>query len=158
MSSRRNYEICKYRYIKIYDHNTKSKSATESQYNCTLYSIWGCFKMLNYVGITLTNRNAIMKRTNSGTTCYYSIWKLFSSRLLFKTPKIRVHKPKCCHLFCVGVKRGKTKYRVEGEDVLWIQLAQDGVSWWTLVNKILNLRVPKGRRISRPAERVSASQ
>jgi hypothetical protein len=31
---------------------------------------------------------------------------------------------------------------IEFGDVYWIHLAQDRVSWWALVNTVMNLRVP----------------
>jgi len=49
-----------------------------------------------YLGTTLTNLNAIReefkKRLRSGNTCYYSVQKLLSSRLLSKNLKIKLYR------------------------------------------------------------------
>ena len=31
---------------------------------------------------------------------------------------------------------------VRWEDMDWIDLAQDGVRWWALLNEVMNIRVP----------------
>jgi hypothetical protein len=58
------------------------------------------------LGTTLTNRNSIHEeiksRLKSGNACYNSVQYLLSSRLLFKSTKIRV----LDLLFCMGVQLG----------------------------------------------------
>jgi hypothetical protein len=49
-----------------------------------------------YLGTTLTNKNdihdEIKSRFNLGNACYYSVQNLLYSRLISKTPKIKIHK------------------------------------------------------------------
>jgi hypothetical protein len=49
-----------------------------------------------YLGTTVTNQNLIQEeiktRLNSGNACYHSVQKPFSSRLLFKSVKIRIYR------------------------------------------------------------------
>jgi hypothetical protein len=51
---------------------------------------------LKYLGTTVTNQNLIQekikRRLNSANTCYHSVQKLLSSRMLSKNIKIRIHK------------------------------------------------------------------
>ena len=49
-----------------------------------------------YLGVTVTNTNdireEIKRRINMGNVCYYSLEKMFSSRLLFKKLKVKAYK------------------------------------------------------------------
>ena len=49
-----------------------------------------------YLGTTLTNQNsiteAIKSKLKSGSACYHSVQNLFSSRLLSKNLKIKIHR------------------------------------------------------------------
>jgi hypothetical protein len=49
-----------------------------------------------YLGTTLTNQNdihdEIKSRLNSGNACYYSVQNILSSRLIYKSLKIKIYK------------------------------------------------------------------
>ena len=49
-----------------------------------------------YLGVTVTNTNDIReeinRRINMGNSCYYSLEKIWSSRLLFKKLKVNTYK------------------------------------------------------------------
>jgi hypothetical protein len=51
---------------------------------------------LKYLGTTVTDQNLIKeeikRRLNSGKACYHSVQNLFSSRLLSKNVKVRIHR------------------------------------------------------------------
>ena len=58
-----------------------------------------------YLGTTLTNQNFIPEeikgRLRSGSTCYYSVQNLLSSRLLSKNLKIKIYRTiiACCFIW-----------------------------------------------------------
>jgi hypothetical protein len=51
---------------------------------------------LKYLGMTITNQNdihdEIKSRLDSGNSCYYSVQNIFSSCLISKKLKIKIHK------------------------------------------------------------------
>jgi len=67
---------------------------------------------LRYLGITLTNQNSIQEENKSrlklGNACYYSVQNLFSSSLLSKSLKIKIHRSIISLLFRMGVKHGRS--------------------------------------------------
>jgi hypothetical protein len=64
-----------------------------------------------YLGKTLTNQNSIQEEINSRlksvNACYHSVENLFSSSLLSKNIKIKIHRTIILPVFYMGVKLGR---------------------------------------------------
>ena len=67
---------------------------------------------LRYFGTTLTYQNStqeeIKRRMKSGNACYHAVQNLLSSSLLCKNLETKIYRTIIFHLFCMGVKLGRS--------------------------------------------------
>jgi len=79
-------------------------------------SSFGKVEEFRYLGTTLTNQNSIQEeiksRLKSGNACYHSVQNIFSSRLLSKNAKIKIHRTLILPLVLYGC--GTSSPHIEG--------------------------------------------
>ena len=66
-----------------------------------------------YLGTNIRNQNyeyikKIKNRLKSGNVCYHSVQNFLSSGLLSKNIKLKIHRTIILHVFCMGVKLGRS--------------------------------------------------